>query len=666
MMFEKIGLSYEATKAIVLLGIGAYQSKKPFHALEQFARAQERMRLEANSSWIATLDLYQALVLQQEGRYCEALRHCRRAEQSLARIASHLLAETQLLMAALYLNLEQMKNAEKWRDTAVQTTQTLKSASHLSRVYLLSARLHEAQGADIEAAGDYRQALQFDEEAAAQPRAELSKIPHSENHLELYEGMIALGLRVKAPVEELFQCIEKVKARELSELIRFRMNALPARSRSKSALVEHVNSLRQELSWYYRKSNSAELSALPVQQDQTQGLRSIIEDQEHSLATTLGELETSDKELHSLLAVSTVPELEIRKQLSADELVVEFFIIRGLIFVCLIKQAGFEFVPVAHLHTIRREMRHLRLSLCDAAMEHGEPVFSDLQLERTMASLRALHDMLIAPLGDRLSGKRLVIVPVGPLHYLPFHALFDGEQFMWEKHLMSYSSSASLHYLSSTKRSWASPADDVAIVPEISLVSETVQNRFHQARCLKDLEAECLTHRFVHIECGIRFRRDNVLLSTISIGKDELSLLDTFHLQLPCDVLSLMGCGTGIHTDDGRELVSLSRGLEYAGARTILLPLWNGPRKSMGMFFDVFYQSAASDGNITSALRKSMAAVHKCYPHPFYWASMTLRGKIWRDGQSDTDFDSNGFDEKVYSGPSGFSTHSSRSLLGPR
>jgi len=666
--FDKIGLSYEANKAIVLLGIGAYQNKKPFYALEQFARAQECMRMEANSSWVATLDLYQALVLQQEGRYYEALRHCRQAEQSLPRIASHLLAETQLLMTALYSRLEQTENAEKWRKEAVRSAQTLRSAAHLSRAYLLSAQLHETLGSDIEASRDYDQALYYNDETIAQPYSELSKIPQSENRLELYEGIIALGLKMKAPLEELFQYIEKVKARELSDLVRFRMNALPPRSRNKSVLVEQVNSLREELSWYYRKSNSVELSTSPRHQDQAQELRSVIKDQEHSLATTLGELQALDKELHSLLAGSTIPAHEIRQQVSADELLVEFFIARGLIFVCLVKQAGFEILPVAHLDSVRREMRHLRLSLYNAVMDNGEPVFDDVQLERTMASLRILHKKLIAPLGDRLSGKRLVIVPVGPLHYLPFHALSDGEQFMCEKYLMSYAASASLHYLSSTKRSYSSAADDVAIIPEIPLECKAVRDRFVQARRLKDIEREGLTHRFVHLECGIRLRRDNVLFSTLSIGKDEICLLDTFHLQLPCDVLSLAGCGTGIHAKgDGRELLSLSQGLEYAGARTILLPLWNGPHKSMGMFFDVFYQGAACDSDMASVFRKSILEVRHRYPHPFCWAPMTLRGKSWRDRQSGREVDSNGVEKAdSYSNPAGFASNANHSLQGRR
>ena len=49
-------------------------------------------------------------------------------------------------------------------------------------------------------------------------------------------------------------------------------------------------------------------------------------------------------------------------------------------------------------------------------------------LQATQAHLEALYRNLVAPLEDLLAARDLVIVPYGPLHSLPFHALFDGER----------------------------------------------------------------------------------------------------------------------------------------------------------------------------------------------------------------------------------------------
>ena len=51
------------------------------------------------------------------------------------------------------------------------------------------------------------------------------------------------------------------------------------------------------------------------------------------------------------------------------------------------------------------------------------------------ALLRSLYDGLLAPVATLpnsplAEATHLLIVPHGPLHYLPFHALYDGEQYL--------------------------------------------------------------------------------------------------------------------------------------------------------------------------------------------------------------------------------------------
>ncbi len=55
----------------------------------------------------------------------------------------------------------------------------------------------------------------------------------------------------------------------------------------------------------------------------------------------------------------------------------------------------------------------------------------DALMTTCLAVLGELHDLVWAPLGTHLAelGRTdLIIVPHGPLHRLPFHALFDGTQ----------------------------------------------------------------------------------------------------------------------------------------------------------------------------------------------------------------------------------------------
>src|SRR5207302_5027185 len=60
--------------------------------------------------------------------------------------------------------------------------------------------------------------------------------------------------------------------------------------------------------------------------------------------------------------------------------------------------------------------------------------------------LKKLYDLLISPAIPLLpsSAGHLTIVPYGPLHQLPFHALYDGSRFLIEDFQINYLPASSL------------------------------------------------------------------------------------------------------------------------------------------------------------------------------------------------------------------------------
>src|SRR6185295_17278583 len=51
-------------------------------------------------------------------------------------------------------------------------------------------------------------------------------------------------------------------------------------------------------------------------------------------------------------------------------------------------------------------------------------------LEATNHYLKALYDLLIAPLEGEIRTPHIAIIPHGPLHFLPFHAFYDGTEYL--------------------------------------------------------------------------------------------------------------------------------------------------------------------------------------------------------------------------------------------
>src|SRR4029079_13168347 len=79
------------------------------------------------------------------------------------------------------------------------------------------------------------------------------------------------------------------------------------------------------------------------------------------------------------------------------------------------------------------------------------PVAGDVELfgervhEWTDAHLFELYVALVAPVRRLLTADHLIVVPHGVLHYLPFHALFDGPSFLIAPFSISYAPSASVY-----------------------------------------------------------------------------------------------------------------------------------------------------------------------------------------------------------------------------
>ena len=139
---------------------------------------------------------------------------------------------------------------------------------------------------------------------------------------------------------------------------------------------------------------------------------------------------------------------------------------------------------------------------------------------------------------------------------------------------MSYASSASVYYLDSIKQPIQSETDvSLGSVPGDASCN---LDRFTQLPSLEDLQSIHVQPRFLQLCCEAHIREDNSFLSTIKIGNTQKTVLDLFNLDLSSSVTTLLGAEPGIRAlGEGKELQGLLRAVEYAGARSVLVPLWS-------------------------------------------------------------------------------------------
>ena len=119
------------------------------------------------------------------------------------------------------------------------------------------------------------------------------------------------------------------------------------------------------------------------------------------------------------------------------------------------------------------------------------------------------------------------------------------------------------------------------------------------------------------------------MFSSIKLADGYLTVHELSDLELPADLVTLSGCGTGATTAAaGDERLGISRGLFLAGAHRLLLSLWDVADGSAVNFMTEVYASMQRGVPIVRAVSDAMGDVRRDCPHPYYWASFALSGKV--------------------------------------
>jgi CHAT domain-containing protein len=102
-------------------------------------------------------------------------------------------------------------------------------------------------------------------------------------------------------------------------------------------------------------------------------------------------------------------------------------------------------------------------------------------------------------------------------------------------------------------------------------------------------------------------------------------------LNLDCDLVVVSACQTGrgqLLSAEG--IVGMSRAFLYAGARSVVVSLWNVSDISTSQFMKDFYQHLVNGTGNAAALREAklqMIRLGGQTQHPYYWASFVIVGK---------------------------------------
>lgn len=645
--FAGLGLRYERAKAMVNAAVAEHQRGRPRAADRRFRRARRLLVIEKSVMWPALIDLYRALNLEH-ARPATAERLAARARTVFARtslVSKEALSE--LLLARLHLRRGR---------TAEAQTLCLDALARVERVGVPAIAYQAAFTLGLVAEADdrgddgyewYRRAHATLEQLRGHLRHDELKIAFLGDKQAVFEHLVASSLlHGRDGAAETFHWIEQAKSRNLADQIASQAEALPVPSTSRPEVAAHLRSVRERLHWCYREIERAEMTPTVEGENpgaQLQRFRREAQSCEGDLVRLYQDLGGPLDEYVSLQTAGVVPLDAVRAALPADGALLEYYEARGRLHVAVLTRDDLVIVPLGEMEALRPHLEFLRLQLSKFRLDPRYLQQFASRLEgAARAHLRAIHDHLVAPVRARFAGMgHLIVVPHHQLHYVPFHALHDGERYLIDDIAVSYAPSATVLHYCRQKSGGVGRSTLVFGVTDPALPSipdevRAVAAALPQATLLLGPEAtearlreDGAAARFIHIATHGRFRADNPLFSSIRLADRDLTLFDLYQLRLSAELVTLSGCVTGLNVvAAGDELIGLTRGLLFAGARAVLVSLWEVHDASTAELMAGFYARLAAGEEKAQALAAAMRDVRARYPHPYFWAPFVLVGEF--------------------------------------
>lgn len=644
--FEKLGMGYEAAKTLANEAIAYGQQGKTVQALERFAKAREMFAKEKNLVWPWLLDLYQALILFHEGRHFEARRLCTGAAKFFdgTELAGKA-ALAHVLLARIAMQIGEMDTAEAETRAAMARIEKVQSPVLTYQVHFLKGQIAQSRSDRASALLAYQQARESLEALRSRLHSEELKISFVKNRLQVYEALVGLYLgdaQGGASASEVLACIEAAKSRSMSEMIFQGGHSLPLAEAGQSELVRRIRDLREELNWYYHRIELEQLRPEQASAKRLQQLQERAVSHENELLRTLRELPANERENAALEAPADFSLARLQSALPADTALIEYYSTEDRLLAAVVTRETIKISLVSvvsrvvhFLHLLRFQLSKFRMG---TAYTHR---FEQPLLRAAQGHLESLYVDLIAPLREQLTTRHVVFVPHGALHFLPFHALRDGRDYLCDRHTISYAPSATVFALCQEKNARNFPnslvmgiPDERApeILPEVQSVASLLPHP--ELFVGSQATAQVLRQRgaassLLHIATHGNYRQDNPMFSGIRLGDGYLNLYDLYQIQLPARLVTLSGCATGMNfVSAGDELLGLQRGLFCAGASSLLLSLWDVHDESTASLMREFYQAYIRSGDMPAALQHAMKQLRQQNPHPYFWAPFILIGKL--------------------------------------
>ena len=637
--FHRLGNRYEAGKCLTYQGIAHFKTLQDKEAEKSLLAAREMFVKEGNDVWVGVVDLWRAQLLTRQQQFSTAQELAQRSAEVFERGHDPArAANARVLSAQSWLELAETAPALQEAQKALDEIEGYHAPWVSYQCYNTLGRLKELNGSIDEAEQLYLKAIDQMESLRGNIRLDEMRMSFGRDKYQVYENIVNLKLTKDDP-RAAFQFVERSKSRTLIDLLEKNLETVWDTGVDDSPRLQRIRKIRGELNIFYSRLNEVGTTARAGTDPDT---KEEISRREQELVELLREV-GSEKSGWATLQSMKIPDVEeVQAMLRPDEVLVEYYTIAERFQAFVITRNRFEVVrDLTTTAAVRTALKGLTFQL---SKFHLQPAYvqshAALLLKATQHHLRDLYRQLIEPIREKIQAPSLIVVPHHVLHYIPFHALYDGTNYLVDTHAITRGASVSVLKICREKKIQKTEQDLVLAVademtPHINEEVEMLRELLPKGLFFVGREArEDKLRRYgptagkLHIAAHGIFRADNPMFSSLKLGDSWLNLFDIFNLQLGAELTVLSACETGMSTVwEGDELLGLARGFLYAGTPSLVVSLWTVNDRSTAQLMRGFYEALQRGVSKTRALQEAVLEVKAAFPHPYFWAPFILMGR---------------------------------------
>lgn len=466
-------------------------------------------------------------------------------------------------------------------------------------------------------------------------------------HAGFYNEVASWYITQKDEPEMAFKLVEAAKSRVLmDELAEVQEKVYTTLDEStlikKQQKAKKIDRLYSDL-----KESRSEQEAQAIQKE--------LKDLEFEYQSFLNEIHSTNSRLKNFSYPEPISLSQFQQTLDDESAVLEYTFTRdGLLQLVITK----DDISASYQEGLNKESASLYYS--ETVRSFRSAITQKQSASKVNALGKELHSSLI-PLFDVLSDQaieNLIIIPDGPLSFLPFEALHTGSNYLIEDYFIKYLPSASIYpFIEAPHRTTeydllavagsgfesreniANPTrsqSSFASLPSTLLEVDSIAVNFEKTTLLKNedvTEANLKSHemgnyRFLHFATHadvdeVTPSRSGLLLSKKQdveslFGEDgHLNSREISNLELNADLVTLSACNTGMGKQvTGEGLLGLQRSFLSAGTSSVMVSLWPVFDRSTSIFMSGFYSSLLAHQESDYGLWSKTLDWFGFYEHP--------------------------------------------------